>query len=162
MSRHFLALVVFTALSSSAACHGSLYALTQQHYQQLCTDRQFAYETGFNNGIKRQRLDTSWANEKCSPHLAADARDSYLQGYNEGIERAPAAVVNVRTSGVGYAPERCTFSSDCGEDMSCRHWGGHGQVCMGYGGHNAPCTFSSDCLSETCRSRAGFAGRVCQ
>lgn len=165
MSRHALSLVVFTIAASqlAAACHGSLYALSQRHYQNLCSDRQYAYESGFNAGVNRERLDTSWAREKCAPQVADDARDSYLQGYNEGIARAPAAVVNVNsTARADYGAESCTFSSDCGDDMSCRHWGNAGRVCMGYGGRGAPCVFSSDCLSESCRSRPGEPGRTCR
>ena len=44
----------------------------------------------------------------------------------------------------------CTFSSDCGPQMSCRQWGGMGNVCMGFGVSGDPCWFGSDCNSGWC------------
>lgn len=160
-----LSLIAFAQLA--LACHGSLYALSQRHYQRLCTDPQFAFESGFNSGLQRKPLDTSWATEKCAPQRVKDARDRYVAGYREGIENAPAAVplsVQVPARG-GYAPaaSSCTFSSDCGRGRSCRSWGGGDRVCMGHGGLGDPCVFNSDCLSDSCRIReAGELEKVCR
>jgi hypothetical protein len=165
----------FTALLALASllvlgCHGSLYALSQEHYRKLCTDRAFAFEAGFNNGMNRKRLDTSWANEKCGPRIRDQARETYVAGYREGIQNAPAVVPvsihsvgGVRGAVSSGGGDECTFNSDCGDNRSCRRWGSGPQVCMGNGVFGDPCVFSSDCLSGSCRIReAGSLESVCR
>ena len=62
---------------------------------------------------------------------------------------APAAPRPVTASSV----ETCTFSSDCGEDRSCRADANDTKVCMGGGYAGDPCWFSSDCLSDSCSNK---------
>jgi hypothetical protein len=50
--------------------------------------------------------------------------------------------------------ETCTFSSDCGDDRSCRADANGTKVCMGGGYAGDPCWFSSDCVSGSCDSSA--------
>lgn len=102
----------------------------------------------------------------CIPRRHQDITEAYLAGYQAGIDKAPAVVVGStsRTNvsyGAAAGVESCTFSSDCGEDMSCRSWQGS-NVCMGYGGHGAPCWFGSDCLSGSCRMRSGSTAKTCK
>lgn len=124
-----------------------------------CSNTQWAYERGHNDGIGRDDMDTRWI-ARCPAELQQQQYQAYNQGYQEGVQHAPQVEVRYRAQPqprgaaiivVGQpAVTSCTFSSDCGDSMSCRNWGGAGQVCMGYGGSGAPCWFGSDCVSGWC------------
>lgn len=127
-------------------------AAEQRRVEQLCGDANFAYETGYNDGMARKRLDTSWT-QRCMPEYAEQARTSYQNGYAGGIEHAPIVVRGVGGGGGGRAyssGERCTFSSDCGEGRACRADASGTNVCMGDGYAGDACWFSSDCVSGSC------------
>ena len=115
----------------------------QQQVQRMCGDPNYAYETGYNDGLKRARLDTDWVDVSCSYEMRPHVRSAYQSGYNTGIANAPFAVPRGGTYAV--AGERCTFSSDCGEGRTCR-----ANQCMGEGYAGEACWFSSDCLSGSC------------
>jgi hypothetical protein len=131
-------------------------AAEARRIEQLCGDANFAYETGYNDGLARKRLDTSWTTS-CMPEFAQQARASYQNGYAGGIEHAPIVVRGVGGGGGGGAyyssGETCRFSSDCGEGRSCRADASGTNVCMGDGYAGDPCWFSSDCVSGSCNSK---------
>jgi hypothetical protein len=126
-------------------------AAEARRIEQMCADPNFAYETGHNDGLARKRLDTSWA-MRCAPDYAQQARTSYQNGYAGGIEHAPIVVRGVGGGGGRYysSGETCRFSSDCGDDRSCRPDASGTKVCMGGGYAGDPCWFSSDCVSDSC------------
>jgi hypothetical protein len=138
-----------------SACVAHLQASHEQQVQRMCTDPQYAYETGYNRGMERERLDSSWIEAHCAPEMHASVRESYLSGYDAGASNAPSTIVTVEAT-PSQAVRSCTFSRDCGGDgYKCRRWGG-GNVCMGYGSPGDPCTFSSDCLGGSCRMTPGM------
>jgi hypothetical protein len=153
------------AAVTASACF-QLGAAYREHMFELCANPQRAYEYGYNRGLERHAMDTVWIDRECAFEQRESARDSYLAGYDAGIARAPATVVQVddtrpRARHRAGGADECTFGSDCGEDMSCRRWSGH-NVCMGYGGWGAPCVFGSDCLSNRCRlPHGGGIDKVC-
>lgn len=116
-----------------------------QHIQRLCNDGNYAYETGYNAGLKRTRLDTTWIDTSCAPEVRVRIRENYHAGYDIGVANAPLVVPSSRRTYV--VTERCTFSSDCGEGRTCRS-----NQCMGEGFAGDACWFSSDCLSGSCDS----------
>jgi hypothetical protein len=119
-----------------------------QHVARLCNDQNYAYETGYNRGLKRSPMDTTWVDTSCAPEVRPRIRAAYQGGYQSGIEHAPL-VVPVGGGGGGYSvAERCTFSSDCGEGRTCRS-----NQCMGNGYAGDACWFSSDCLSGSCEHK---------
>lgn len=149
------ALVLALALAAAACVipmnHEQIAAQNAQHYQRLCSDQNYAYETGFNTGAKRKPLDTAWVDTTCAPEWRPAIRSSYQNGYQAGIANAPI-VVPIR-AGVVATVESCRFSSDCGEGRTCRQ-----QQCMGQGYAGDACWFSSDCLSDSC----DVAAKVCR
>lgn len=143
------------------------YAAQQQRMMELCGHPQRTFERGHNAGLARQPMDTSWVTQ-CPYELQQQLVNAYLTGYQQGAATTPTqvvvqapqpAVVYDHGYAGGYAPgvTPCTFSSDCGPEMSCRQWRNMGQVCMGFGGTGSPCWFSSDCLSSSC----DLSARIC-
>jgi hypothetical protein len=129
---------------AAAACVPPMEASEPENVQQLCVNPQSAYETGYNQGMQRQHLDTGWVDVHCAPEMRQPVRQSFLDGYNAGASNAPTVVA---------VP--AAFSSDCGgEGYSCRSWRGD-RVCMGYGSPGDPCWFGGDCLSGTCDAAGG-------
>lgn len=122
----------------------------RRHYARMCSDPNFAYETGHNVGLQRKRLDTSWVDTTCVPEARMQVRQSYQAGYQSGIEHAPIVVRGAGTTIVRGSAETCRFDSDCGEDRSCRPDNYGTKVCMGGGYAGDPCWFSSDCMSDSC------------
>ena len=151
MSRNTLVLPTLAIVIGGFACV-SMQEAHQRHVQRLCSDRQYAYETGYNSGMNRERLDTSWVDTSCAPEVRQEVRNNYLTGYETGAQNAPAVEVH-QVEAAASAVQSCRFSSDCGEDMSCRRWRGD-KVCMGFGSAGDPCWFGSDCLSERCNASA--------
>lgn len=161
-----LPLCVFALTLSLTACF-NLGAMTrrdeaaeQRRIEQMCGDPNVAYENGYNDGLARKRLDTSWAN-RCMPEYAENARTSYQNGYAGGIEHAPIVVRGSVSGGGGRyysSAETCRFSSDCGEGRSCRADNSGTNVCMGDGYAGDPCWFGSDCNSGSCDGSA----KVCR
>jgi hypothetical protein len=149
--RPLLVPIVFAA---SAGClfpmsRADLEAANAQHYQRMCNDQNYAYETGYNNGLKRYRLDTTWVDTTCAPAWRMQIRQSYQTGYQTGIQNAPVVVpLGGSVGGTIQVSERCTFSSDCGDGRTCRS-----NQCMGNGYPGDACWFSSDCLSDSCDAR---------
>ena len=157
MNRFFIASSI--ALPLLASCINLARpdpAAEQRRLEQLCGDTNFAYETGYNDGLARKRLDTSWSMQ-CTPQYAQQARTSYQTGYAGGIEHAPIVVRGLGGGGGGGAyyssGETCRFSSDCGEGRSCRADASGTNVCMGGGYAGDPCWFSSDCVSGSCNAK---------
>lgn len=158
-----------SALSSLAGClnFGAMSrrdeAAEARRIEQMCGDPNFAYETGYNDGLARKRLDTSWT-MRCAPAYAQEARTSYQNGYAGGIEHAPIVVRGIGGGGGGggrgytSSGETCRFSSDCGEGRSCRADASGTNVCMGDGYAGDPCWFGSDCVSGSCDGGA----KVCR
>ena len=138
-----------------AACvpmnRGEYDAANAQHVYRMCQDQNYAYESGYNAGLKRQRLDTGWVETSCAPETRGRIREHYHAGYNIGVANAPI-VVPTRATTYSYV-ERCTFSSDCGEGRTCRS-----NQCMGEGYRGDACWFSSDCVSGSCDG----ASRTCK
>src|SRR5262245_32037875 len=100
------------------ACFSMYREAHEQHVQRMCSDPNYAYESGYNAGLDRRRLDTTWA-MSCAPPIQAQVRQSYQTGYQAGIEHAPVVV----RGSAGYAAPvsaSCRFSSDCGDGQSCR------------------------------------------
>lgn len=136
----------------------NLHARSQQQlaydHQRACTDAAFAYESGYNAGIQRTQLDTSWVDYTCTVSYRARTRDQYMAGYNNGMANAPiviqGTVHHTGSVGVGYSGESCRFASDCGEGRSCRADASGQSVCMGGGYAGDACWFSSDCVSDSC------------
>ncbi len=124
-----------------------------------CANDQMAFERGHNDGLRRHSMDSGWVAE-CPPQFQPAQYQAYQAGYQQGIQYADTQVVvagptvtaggQVVVGGGTPGLVACTFSSDCGDSMHCRQWGGVGNVCMGYGGSGAPCWFGSDCLSGWC------------
>ena len=149
----------FLPLLLLAACF-SVSQYGEAHVQRLCLDDNYAYETGYNVGRNGGNLDTSWV-VRCAPERSEGIRVSYQAGYHQGSINAPIVVrgeytVNSepayyprpsysRSYSRSYSSAECTFSSDCGEDRTCRSG-----VCYGQGWAGAACMFSSDCLSDDC------------
>jgi hypothetical protein len=154
----FLPLLVLLAACFSYSQAG------EAHLQRLCLDTNYAFETGYNVGLNRGNLDTSWA-YSCAPERTASIRAAYQAGYQQGAVNAPIVVrgeYTVRgTSSSSYSSSssyptystspswddgsECKFSSDCGEGRTCRFG-----ECYGNGWSGASCLFSSDCLSSSC------------
>lgn len=135
---------------------GHIQQQNAQHVQRMCSDANYAYESGYNSGLERRRLDTTWVDTSCMPEWRAQIRQSYQTGYDAGMQHAPI-VVNGMGAGGGRAvvvtQPTCTFSSDCGEGQSCRRDSASGQnICMGGGYAGDACWFSSDCMSNECSS----------
>lgn len=121
-----------------------------------CSNPQVAFEEGNNDGIEHRPMSSSWVTE-CPPEYQAQQYQAYTAGYQQGASYAPGVVVVAPATSAGVrvgtraGVVSCRFSSDCGgASMSCRNWGGMGQVCMGQGYAGDPCWFSSDCLSNRC------------
>jgi len=130
-----------------------------RHYQRMCGDLNYAYETGNNDGLKRRPLDTGWVDMQCAPDYRQDVRQAYQSGYQTGMQNAPIVVEGRGFGrGGGYtSAQTCRFSSDCGGgDYSCRADSSGTNVCMGNGYAGDPCWFGSDCLSGSC------SAKVCQ
>src|SRR5512139_614636 len=127
----------------------NIQASNREHVQRMCNDQNYAYETGYNAGVKRLRLDTTWVDTGCAPETRTRIREHYHAGYNNGIANAPLVVPRATT--YSYV-ERCTFSSDCGDGRTCRS-----NQCMGQGYAGDACWFSSDCLSDSC----DLSAKVC-
>jgi len=122
-----------------------LEAANAQHFQRMCNDQNYAYETGYNSGLKRRALDTAWVDTSCAPEWRPYVRTAYQNGYQTGIQHAPV-VIPGGGGGGGYATAvGCTFSSDCGTGQTCRS-----NQCMGNGWAGDACWFSSDCISGSC------------
>ncbi len=150
--------------------------IRQQRMAQRCANMQGAYERGHNDGLRRREMDSSWVSQ-CPPEYQQEQFQWYQQGYQAGIQNAPQVqvqytrpavsgqvYVGVQPAGVpavGPAVTPCTFSSDCGQSMNCRNWGGQGQICMGFGSSGAPCWFGSDCVSGWCDGGSANA-RTCR
>jgi len=132
-----------------AACIPFNQEAQEAHVRRMCVDPNYAYETGYNQGLSRGGLDTSWVETRCAPERAESIRGSYHAGYHAGMVNAPLVVKHSvngtyrTTTSASYS--ECTFSSDCGDGQSCRS----GQ-CMGNGWTGEACWFSSDCLSDSC------------
>ncbi len=125
-----------------------------RHVQRMCNDSNYAYESGYNAGLERKRLDTTWVDTGCMGSAQAQhTRASYQSGYQSGVQHAPIVVRGTGTSAApagGTSTSECTFSSDCGADRSCRADAAGVKVCMGGGYAGDACWFSSDCLSDSC------------
>ena len=98
----------------------NLRARSQQQlaydHQRACGDPHFAYESGYNAGIHREQLDTSWVDSYCTASFRDRTRDQYMAGFNNGMVNAPVVVQGtVQHSGSirVYTGEACTFDSDC-------------------------------------------------
>jgi hypothetical protein len=138
--------VVSFVVAAAAGCipmHPRDSQAEARHVQRLCNEPSFAYESGYNAGLQRRQLDTSWADTGCIPEQRQAARDSYQTGFHNGIQNAP--IVVQQRGGAASSGERCSFSSDCGEGRTCRS-----NQCMGEGYAGDACWFSSDCLSGSC------------
>jgi hypothetical protein len=148
------------ALAALSACipMAQIQQQQQQHIARMCQDPNYAYESGYNSGLERRRLDTTWVDTSCMPAWRAQIRQSYESGYENGMQHAPIVVNGMggggRARGAVYVTQpSCTFSSDCDEGQSCRHDSASGQnVCMGGGYAGDACWFSSDCVSNDCSS----------
>ncbi len=121
-----------------------------------CSNPQIAFEEGNNDGIEHRPMSSSWVAE-CPPEYQSQQYQAYTTGYQQGASYAPGVVVVAPTTsgavrvGTRAGVVSCRSSSDCGgASMSCRSWGGTGQVCMGQGYSGDPCWFGSDCLSNHC------------
>src|SRR4051812_25536609 len=112
--RTILALLLFTV---PACLLPMSHAAMQQHAQRMCSDTNYAYETGYNKGLEHGRLDTTWVDQYCAPEAAPDARNSYQAGFQAGIANAP---VTIDVRGTTAVAASCTFSSDCGDGQTCR------------------------------------------
>lgn len=150
-----------------AACvPGASREAREARLHQLCRDPRAAYEKGHNEGLERRPLDSMWIDQYCVPHNRDQQRKAYTDGYQTGIQYAPAQV-NVAYAGgqrgaqpvmpVGAPPQAvmpvgqaCRFSSDCAQGQSCRRDRAGAEVCMGFGQAGSACWFSSDCLSQRC------------
>jgi hypothetical protein len=153
-----IALVVVPALF--AACipmNARIEQANAEHVQRMCGDADYAYESGYNSGLERRRLDTTWVDTTCVPEARPQVRTAYQTGYEQGMQHAPIVVNGLRGGGGragGYAvsaTSSCTFSSDCGDGQSCRRDSATGaDVCMGGGYTGDACWFSSDCVSNEC------------
>jgi len=158
--------------NSGVTSYGNGYQLPQRDEQliaRLCTDPNFAYEAGVNEGQQRRPLDTSWA-VRCDPGWQNTLRDNYQRGYALGLQNAPIVVQaqpqlrsryiygggynsGAASAGAYTAGSECKFLSDCGEGRSCRRDSQAGvDVCMGGGFSGDACWFSSDCTSGRCDS----------
>ncbi|HEY5948742.1 MAG TPA: hypothetical protein VIV40_24795 [Kofleriaceae bacterium] len=151
-------LIALPVLGLSTACINLARrdeAAEARRAEQMCGDPNFAYESGYNDGLARKQLDTSWT-MRCMPEYAQQARTSYQTGYAGGIEHAPIVVRGMGGGGrAAYSSgETCRFSSDCGEGRSCRADASGTNVCMGDGYAGDACWFSSDCVSGSCDSGA--------
>ena len=157
-------LFLFTVLVTVAGClfpsmGGSNQQSNQQNMVRLCSEQNYAYEAGYNAGLKRMQLDTTWVDANCAPTWVPTIRERYQTGYNLGIQNAPIVVQNQGGGGGGRSTvilsstERCTFSSDCGEGRTCRS-----NQCYGEGYAGDPCVFSSDCVSNDC----DLSTKVCE
>jgi hypothetical protein len=132
------------------ACIPMMQRDRSAEYQRMCADPNATYEAGYNTGAKRGRLDTSWVG-MCAPQMQQQTRQAYQTGYNTGVANAPAVI----HTGIVVGSERtCRFSSDCGEDQSCRAGASGTEVCMGGGYTGDACWFSSDCVSGSCDGAA--------
>lgn len=151
MLRTFPILALFVAGCLFPMSRADIEAANAQHIQRMCTDQNYAYESGYNAGLKRRQLDTTWVDTSCAWEWRPYVRERYQAGYQAGIQNAPL-VVPVR-GGIYAVAERCTFSSDCGEGRTCR-----ANQCMGNGYAGDPCWFSSDCLSDSC----DISAKVCK
>jgi hypothetical protein len=152
MNRFLIALSISSLLPACINLARHDAAAEARRTEQLCGDPNFAYEAGYNDGLARKRLDTSWTG-RCMPDFAQQARTSYQNGYAGGIEHAPIVVRGMGGGGGGRSyssGETCTFSSDCGEGRSCRADASGTNVCMGGGYAGDACWFSSDCVSGSC------------
>lgn len=153
MKRIALLLTVVVSACVPMMSAQEIQEANQRHYARMCADPNYAYETGYNNGLKRKNLDTTWVDYNCAPDARVAVRQSYQTGYQSGMEHAP---VVVRGSGFGggryvySSAETCTFNSDCGEDRSCRPDASGTKVCMGGGFAGDACWFGSDCVSGSC------------
>lgn len=142
-------------------------AQEQQRNYVRCSNPQLALERGHNDGLSRRPMDSSWV-AQCPPQFQQQQYAAYSSGYQQGIDRAGTQVVVAPgfggpggiVVGTHAGVEGCTFSSDCGSQMSCRQWGDMGNVCMGFGSSGAPCWFGSDCLSGWCDG--GGRSRTCR
>jgi hypothetical protein len=143
-------LLLFILVAATGGClfpmnRADMAAANAQHYQGMCANPNRAYEVGYNDGLARKRLDTTWVDTTCTYEMQARVRDGYQAGYQTGIQYAPI-VVPVGRGGPTYSSaERCTFSSDCGDGRTCRS-----NQCIGEGYAGDACWFSSDCLSSSC------------
>lgn len=143
---HLLVTVLLAAVAGGCLfpmSRADVQAAERRHVERMCNDPNYAYESGYNAGLDRKRLDTRWADTDCAPAYRDNTRSAYQSGYNQGIANAPV-VVPVRGGSIAVA-ERCTFSSDCGDGRTCRQ-----NQCMGQGYAGEACWFSSDCLSGSC------------
>src|SRR3954463_6928766 len=104
---------------------GNMMAARNQQIARMCSDTGYAYETGYNDGLGRRRLDTSWA-ASCAPQVQGQVRQAYQGGFERGISNA---LWVLQTRAVYTAPAPCRFSSDCGEGQSCRADASGTQVC---------------------------------
>ena len=156
MTRFASILVASLSIALAASCvpMGHYQQMNQQHVARMCQDANYAYESGYNSGLERRRLDTTWVDTSCMPAWRAQIRQSYQTGYEQGMSHAPI-VVNGMGGGGGargavYVSEpSCTFSSDCADGQSCRRDSASGaNVCMGGGYAGDACWFSSDCVSN--------------
>jgi hypothetical protein len=136
-----------------------------QHVQRLCTDPTSAYQAGYNAGYRREPMSADWADQYCSPQHRVGTKQSYMTGFQAGMNQAPpppqptmVPVVVVGATVGTTTQDACRFSSDCGAGDSCRHVSelGH-NVCMGHGLRGDYCWFDSDCGSDECRLRTGGA-----
>ncbi len=150
-----LAVLLAFGVSSLIACvplHPR-EAHAPQQVARMCQEPAFAYERGYNHGMSRGSLDTSWADTGCHPQTREQARATFQQGYHAGIANAPIVVQGLgggRRGRIASSGVRCTFSSDCDDGQSCRSDQGGTNVCMGHGWSGDPCWFSSDCTSGSC------------
>jgi hypothetical protein len=130
----------------------NLGELRVQQNARMCTDPGYAYEAGYNRGLARGRLDTTWVDASCAPEARAQVRQAYQNGFDRGVSNAPTVLH------VSGAAQGCRFSSDCGDGRSCRADASGTNVCMGNGIAGDACWFSSDCTSGSCNVSA----RVCR
>lgn len=151
MNRLFVLSFVVACIPMS---RGDTMAARNQQIARMCSDTGYAYETGYNDGLGRRRLDTSWA-QSCAPQVQADVRRAYQGGFDRGISNAPTVI---QTRAEYTASATCRFSSDCGAGQSCRADASGTQVWMGGGYAGDACWFSSDCVSDSCDG----AAKVCR
>jgi hypothetical protein len=148
-----IALFVLAALPACVPMNARVEQANAEHVQRMCGDANYAYESGYNSGLERRRLDTTWVDTTCVPEARQQVRTAYQTGYEQGMQHAPIVVNGLGGGGgTGYtAASSCTFSSDCGDGQSCRRDSASGaNVCMGGGYAGDACWFSSDCVSNEC------------
>ncbi|HEY4179467.1 MAG TPA: hypothetical protein VGM90_21635 [Kofleriaceae bacterium] len=159
MSRSVVVVLVLAAAGGCVPSKSSSLPVPSDEQDHICTDRNFAYETGYNKGHDGARLDTSWV-DLCLSTDQQPTRTAYQTGFDKGVQSGALIVANVAAPPAPVAappPEDatlpyCSFDRDCQQGQTCRLYRNNRTVCMGQGTQNDPCVLASDCNSGTCEA----------